>query len=131
MSVDFYHDDYYGEKMGLLQLLMVLLNVLLLGIGQILFKKSAAAASTSGHNWFISIINPTTFLALVVYGIATLVWMYVLKTTPLSVAYPFVGAAFIVVPVLAWAVLGESFSIWTLAGVSIIALGIWVSSINS
>lgn len=117
--------------MGPLQIILILINVSLLGLGQILFKKSAQISAMTGSNWFISILNPTTFLALIVYGVATLVWMFVLKSTPLSIAYPFVGAAFIVVPILAWTFLGESFSIWTLMGVVIIAIGIWVTSIHS
>ena len=45
--------------------------------------------------------------ALVIYALATLLWLLVLSRVPLSFAFPFYGLAFLLVPVLAAVVLGE------------------------
>jgi undecaprenyl phosphate-alpha-L-ara4N flippase subunit ArnE len=52
---------------------------------------------------------------------------FVLKATPLQVAYPFGALAFFVVPILAHFLPGESINWNTFAGPSLIAIDVWVS----
>jgi drug/metabolite transporter (DMT)-like permease len=107
---------------------LTLLSVLAIAAGQILFKLAArgAAAGSAGSVW--ELFNPWLFAALVVYGVATLLWVWVLKSVPLNVAYPFVGLAFVIVPVLAALLLNESLDWRHLAGGLMIAAGVAVSS---
>ena len=44
---------------------------------------------------------------LVLYGFTTLGWVWILRHAPLHVAYPFMGLAFLIVPTLAWLLLGN------------------------
>ena len=96
--------------------------------GQILFKLAAraGAASAAGFPW--DILNAWFIAALVVYGAATLLWVWLLKALPLSLAYPFVGLAFVIVPVLGALWLGESIDWRHIAGGMLIAAGVAVSS---
>ena len=52
---------------------------------------------------------------------------FVLKATPLRIAYPFAALAFFIVPVLSHFFLGEDLHWNTFAGAFLIALGVWVS----
>ncbi len=96
--------------------------------GQILFKLAARAgeASAAGFPW--DILNAWFFAALALYGAATLLWVWLLKSLPLNVAYPFVGLAFVIVPVLAALWLGEALDWRHMAGGVLIAAGVALSS---
>ena len=108
---------------------MTVLCVLGISLGQLLFKKAAMAMTdaTSIQSW---IFNPWLIAALALYGITTLAWVWVLRNASLQLAYPFMGLAFLIVPVLAWALLGEPLTWQTLAGGALILAGVALASIG-
>ena len=55
-------------------------------------------------------LSPLMIAALALYAVATVLWVYVLRTVPLSAAYAVFAFAFIIVPVLAHFVLDEPLS---------------------
>lgn len=111
------------------QVLLLALNVASLAMGQILFKL-AASAMKSG-NWVADwLLNWHLMIALVVYAFATGLWVLLLRSVPLSVAYPFVALAFFIVPVVAHFVLGEPLRWQTLAGAAVIVAGVWISNLE-
>ena len=65
---------------------------------------------------------------LAVLGFSTLLWVWVLRGIPLSIAYPFMALAFIFVPILSYYLLGEPLGWRQVAGGLIIALGVIVVS---
>ena len=65
---------------------------------------------------------------LVLYGITTLAWVWILRSAPLHLAYPFMGLAFLIVPTLAWMLLGEPLHWRTLAGGALIMAGVALAS---
>ena len=99
----------------------------LLAMGQFLFKKAALAGAAQPLPW--AFINGWMFAALTLYGCATLLWVWVLRTTPLSVAYPFAALAFVIVPLGAAGFLGESVNVRQLLGIALIVSGILVSNL--
>ena len=107
--------------------LMTLACVLGISIGQLLFKH-AAGSIDAGGGWMAWVVNPWLIAAAVLYGATTLLWVWVLRHAPLSVAYPFMGLAFLVVPVLAWALLGEPLTWQSLAGGALITGGVALAS---
>ena len=113
--------------MSLTQLSFILLTVVALSAGQILFKMAAGSFEFSASGFINSLLNIKLIIALVVYFFATIMWLFVLKDTPLRVAYPFFALAFFVVPILAHFLLGESINWNTFAGSALIAIGVWVS----
>lgn len=114
-------------SMSLFQLTFILLTVIALSAGQILFKMAASELEFSLSGFVASLLNARLIAALVVYFFATVMWLLVLKATPLRVAYPFAALAFFVVPILAHFLLGESINWNTFAGAGLIAIGVCVS----
>ncbi len=109
-------------------LALTLLTVLGLSAGQVLFKLAANRMHAGSGLWAAVITNHHLWWALVVYGISTVLWIAVLREVPLRLAYPFVGSAFFVVPLLAHFFLGEPLHWQSMAGAALIALGICVAT---
>lgn len=109
------------------QILLAALTVAGLAIGQILFKLAATAAG-SGPTVAGITVSGHLFVGLAIYVVATGLWLLLLRTAPLSVAYPFLALAYVVVPLMAAWWLGEALRWQTLAGAVIIVFGVWLSS---
>ena len=106
------------------QIMLILLTVVLLSVGQVLLKWAAMDMKNID---IFSLLQPKLILALCVYGIATVLWVAVLRHTPLRIAYPFVGLAFLIVPVLSWFWMDEQISLNTIVGGTAILIGIWIA----
>ncbi|AVP58814.1 EamA family transporter [Pulveribacter suum] len=107
--------------------LFTLLCVVGISIGQLLFKK-AAAALPAALSLGAVVTNGWLLAALALYGVTTLAWIWVLRHAPLHLAYPFMGLAFLIVPTLAWLLLGEPLHWRTLAGGALIMAGVALAS---
>jgi drug/metabolite transporter (DMT)-like permease len=106
--------------------LALLLGVIaLLSAGQVLFKYAASSLVPGDPRAWLSW---TLLIALAVYAVATVGWVLVLSRLPLSVAFPFYGLAFVIVPVLARVFLHEPLRWQALAGGALILAGIAVST---
>ncbi len=107
--------------------MLAICTVFLLSLGQVLFK--FAAKHMQDHNTISSMIWENRFLwcALVVYGFATVLWIWLLRHIPLSIGYPFIALAFVLVPILAHFSLNESLGWNTFVGAFFIFIGVWIS----
>jgi drug/metabolite transporter (DMT)-like permease len=114
--------------MSLTNLALTLACVAGIAVGQIFFKLAARAASGAAAVLPWDFLNPYLFTALAIYAAATFLWVWLLKTLPLNVAYPFVGLAFIIVPLLAAFFLHEPLDWRNLAGGVLIASGVALAS---
>jgi small multidrug resistance pump len=88
-------------------------------IAQILLKLGMASFSLDNlfSNWKIA-------SGLGLYALAMVLYLYSLRTLPLSIAYPLIALSYIFVAIgSAWFV-GEQFSAWSLAGSLLILIGI-------
>lgn len=99
--------------------------IFLLAIGQVLFKFASANVKISEPRSFLTM---WFCIALAVYGIATLGWVMVLARVPLSVAFPFYGLAFLLVPIMAKLFLNEPLRPQSLVGGGVILVGIAICS---
>lgn len=104
---------------------LIIGTIAMLAVGQVLFKYAASSLTFSDFGSFLSL---PLFVALAVYALATLAWLAVLARVPLSVAFPFYGLGFILVPLLSALILGEKLRFSTVVGGLIIMVGIIVSS---
>ena len=100
-------------------------TLLLLSLGQILFKLASKGISFGDPR---SLLSPSLLSGLFVYGLATIMWILVLKRLPLSLAFPFYGLTFLLVPLLAHFLIGEKIGYQTLLGGGIIMFGVFVTS---
>jgi drug/metabolite transporter (DMT)-like permease len=112
-----------------LQTAIILACVAAIIAGQILFKIVALRLGAAGLAGLTTDLRATALLAvaLLIYATATLGWIGVLRTVPLSRAYLFMSLSFVVVPLLAHIVLREALSPYLLAGSLLIVAGIAVS----
>jgi drug/metabolite transporter (DMT)-like permease len=116
-----------SNVMSLLQFALIIFTVFALSSGQILFKLAATSFTYNPNSIVASFFDLKLICALIVYAIATVMWLMVLRTMPLRLAYPFVALAFIIVPIMAHYLLGESLSWKTFAGAVLIGVGVWIS----
>ncbi|MBB6282035.1 hypothetical protein [Geobacillus subterraneus] len=102
------------------------LNTLLLVAGQFLWKYGMARQKFELD--VISIIklllSPWILLGLVVYGAATVIWLFILSRVPLSVAYPLQSIAYVLAVFGAYALFHEPLSVPKIIGVILIMLGV-------
>ena len=108
-------------------LLLLLASIVGLSVGQVLLRLAAQAERPGYAAWQAVALSAWVWMGLIIYALATLAWLAVLRELPLRLAYPFVALAFVLVPVLAWAMLGEELRLSTVAGALLIVAGIWVS----
>ncbi|HOC12164.1 EamA family transporter [Thermomonas sp.] len=100
-------------------------TILLLSLGQVLFKAASAQIVVSQPASWVSL---PLLAALVVYGLATGLWLVVLSRVPLSFAFAFYGLAFLLVPLLAALFLREPLRWQVLVGGIVILCGIAITS---
>jgi multidrug transporter EmrE-like cation transporter len=109
------------------------INFLLLGtcsatlaVGQLLFKHAGLAIRGASLVQAAQTLArlPEFYAALAIFGVATLLWIWVLGRVSLMQAYPWVGAGVIVVPLLSSHFFGERVGPLFWVGAAFIALGI-------
>ncbi|QHC35290.1 EamA family transporter [Komagataeibacter xylinus] len=108
------------------QLFFAFLCVVGISIGQILFKLCANGFTKAGSFYDFRSLS-ILLLALVLYGITTIGWIWVLQKIDLGRAYPIMALAFVIVPCLSYLFLGESFNRQYFVGTALIMAGILIS----
>ena len=112
------------------QLILILLTVLALSAGQVLFKLAAEQITLSPDGWLLTFPVFKLSAALIIYVVATGMWLAVLHQTPLRVAYPYAALVFVLVPLFAHFLLGEAIHWNTLVGAVVILTGVWISALK-
>lgn len=105
---------------------VALLCVLGLVIGQLLFKASSLALATTGSIYSVKTLLPL-LSAMFLYGITSLMWVWVLQKIELGRIYPLMALAFVLVPLGSSLFYGERFQIQYFLGVILIVLGIIIA----
>lgn len=103
----------------------------LLAAGQSLFKYAALnlrGAGTDANALLSLAMLPSFWTALALYGLGTVLWIFILQTVPLSRAYPFMALAFVLVPLLAVLLFRETLSLTYMIGAALIVAGVVVTA---
>ena len=103
-----------------------ILCVVGLAVGQILFKVSATALSESG-TFFAIKPAAILFATMCLYGVTSVVWVWILQKVELGRVYPLMALAFVLVPIGSHFVFGERFQPQYFVGVAIIMVGIFIT----
>ncbi|WP_138753779.1 EamA family transporter [Paenibacillus sinopodophylli] len=107
--------------------IILFLNILLLVSGQLLWKTGMNKLDTAkGDSWVSLLWSPHIWSGLVLYGIATVMWLYVLKKLPLSLAYPLQSMAYVIALIAAVFIFHETVPLQRWIGVAIILVGVIV-----
>ena len=112
--------------MTLIDILKCLLCAAGIGAGQVLFKLASNRLAVSS--------SPTDFLFLLIvgasfalYGITSIAWIWILQRTPLSSAYAVLAATYVIVPLCAMLIFGESIKPTYWIGAALIGFGIFIT----
>lgn len=110
-----------------LALLVTFFVVLMIVGGQLLFKLIAnRAVANPGASLVEQWVTWPFFLALVIYGLATMIWIWVLRYVELNAAYPIYALAFVLLPIAAHFLYQEPWGWRHLAGGVLIVAGVAV-----
>ena len=109
-----------------LQIVQLCSFSVLLAAGQVLFKFTAINSPPLNtiQGVLTLPLNPWFWLALVLYGAATLIWMATLQQVALSLAYPFVALGFIFVPLASYFIFKESLDGQYIIGIVLILVAL-------
>ena len=97
-------------------IMLLVVSTLLGSLGQLFFKIGVDSNGMYGLVEFI-------FAGAVAYGLATLIYLYILGRSTLSWTYGFVGFSYIFTTILAFFVLKENVMLGRWIGVIVIAIG--------
>jgi undecaprenyl phosphate-alpha-L-ara4N flippase subunit ArnE len=117
-----------SASLGAGRILGLLTVALILGGGQMLFKM-AAERLVIGQGpvaFALSFVTRLMLAALALYGVATVLWVYLLNGLPLSRAYPFIGLVFAFVPLLSWLVFRDALDIRYVLGLALMLAGLYL-----
>ena len=104
-------------------LTLILLSVMMICVGQLLFKLVGLRLQAGISALDIRVAG-FGILAMAIYAAATLIWIYVLRTTPLTKAYPYMAISFVIVPVASIWLYSEQVRPQYVAGAALIVLGV-------
>lgn len=106
----------------------VILVVYSLGMsfGQMLFKLAADQTKLERSSTFFQALLTSWYFygAVMLYGILSLAWVWILTRVPLSQAYPFVVLAFVFTPALGVLLFGETLNASYVASLALILGGL-------
>lgn len=107
--------------------LLIVINIGLMSIGQLLFKKAAIFINLNGEHLNLLtkyLLNPWFYGAVFSFGMSTFVWVQILTQMKLSVAYPILSVSYIVTAIGAFYFFGEKLNNFNLIGILFIMIGI-------
>ncbi len=112
--------------MDLPKILLLALYALGMAGGQILFKIAANGVSLQTGLIPGLLASRVFWIAVALYGVLTVLWVWLLTRIPLVYAYPFVTLAFVFTPLLAMAILQERVGPGYLVGSALLVAGLAV-----
>jgi len=113
-------------------LIPILASVALVIVAQVVLKVGADSLARLGEKdrrnplrlGLRALTIPGVVIGLTFYAVSAAFWLYVLATTPLSYAYPFLGLAYLGVAVASVTVLKERVSALQWAGLALVFFGV-------
>lgn len=115
-----------------LPIFLALLTACSMACGQILFKlgsKNWSGGSILEWAWSF-MTNPFLVVAVFLYAFTILIWIYVLRILPLSIAYPITALSYVIVPVISYFFLQEKISVQTFLGSTFIIVGVAITHLQ-
>lgn len=108
---------------------LLIFTPMLIAVGQVFFKISTDQLAEKVDAPYLAIMfQPYFIIGVAIYGAATLLWVYVLKSVQLSYAYSFMALTYIMVPLLAMYFLKETINIRYVIGTAVIIAGVLITN---
>src|SRR3989339_1829204 len=108
---------------------LLVISVSLAVAGQLLMKKGMMIFGTFPASQLLfkiipMILNPWVFLGFVCFGLSSLFWLVVLSRLPLSLVYPMVSFAYVLVALASMLFFREPVSLARWIGIAVIVAGV-------
>lgn len=104
------------------------LNIICVVLYELLLKAGAKATAGPATSWswigITGLASPLIWLAIVVMLIDLVIWLYVLKYIPLSIAFPLSRLVDVLVPISCWLILKEGISSLRWCGIALVIIGL-------
>jgi drug/metabolite transporter (DMT)-like permease len=107
--------------MNIKYIITIILNSFFIVIAQMFLKTGMNKEQMLSIKIFF---NPKIIIGLIIYVIATLIWLYLLPKVVFSIAYPLNSVAYIFSMFMSYFLLGETITITKIIGTLIIIAGI-------
>ncbi len=109
-------------------IILLLVSVMLGAFGQLSMKKGLKNKpiqinELASLKIFNTVFEPNVFLGILLYVVATLIWLVVLSNAELSYAYPLIALGYIATTILAYIYLGENIVLFRWLGIILIVIG--------
>lgn len=106
------------------------LNIIGVVIYELLLKAGAAATANPAVRWswigVNALASPLTWLAIAVIVVDLVIWLYILKFIPLSIAFPLSRTVDVLVPISCWLILKEAISPLRWCGIGLVIIGLLI-----
>jgi drug/metabolite transporter (DMT)-like permease len=104
------------------------LNIICVVLYELLLKAGAKATADPATSWswigITGLASPLIWLAIVVMLLDLVIWLYVLKYIPLSIAFPLSRLVDVLVPISCWLILKEGISSLRWCGIALVIIGL-------
>ena len=113
--------------------LIMAISILLAVAGQLLMKRGMMSFGTFPVSQLLvkvipMFLNPWVFIGFVCFGLSSIFWLVVLSRMPLSLVYPMVSVAYVIVAMLSMIFFKENVSLVRWGGIAVIVLGVFLIS---
>jgi len=106
------------------------LNIVGVVVYELLLKAGAAATANPTRSWswigITALESPLIWLAIAVIVVDLVIWLYILRYIPLSVAFPLSRTVDVLVPISCWLILKEAISPLRWCGIALVIIGLVV-----
>lgn len=111
---------------------LIALNIILLVLGQALWKlgMNKVQLQLSFEGIIKVIFNPYIFSGIVIYGVATVIWLYILSKADLSKVYPLQSLCYVVAAIVAIVIFKEQIPVTRWFGIGLILAGAYFVAIK-
>lgn len=101
-------------------------TIILISLGQLLLKKGTMDRALQANVASIvkTLFNPFIFSGYIVYAVASIIGLFVIKKFPLSVAFPAMSVTYVIIVILSAIYFHEKITLFKLAGVLFIMIGV-------
>lgn len=113
--------------------LILITSVLLAVAGQLLMKRGMMSFGTFPVSQLLAnvipmFLNPWVFIGFVCFGLSSVFWLVVLSRMELSLVYPMVSVAYVLVALFSFFVFKENVTLIRWLGIAVIIVGVFLIS---
>ncbi len=110
-------------------ILLTIFNSMLMVTGQVLWKTGASGKDIQSLGQLLRLfLTPYVIAGLMVYGFASVLWIYILNKGELSYVYPIQSTAYIFALIVATTIFKEALTPAKVIGVIVICLGVIITT---